>query len=68
MRVVVYAIVALIVTGMIIVMVGPALAAPVGGAGAVGGVGPADGGGHHQRQARVGGGAWQQLARVSQTH
>ena len=44
MRVVVYAIVALIVTGMIIVMVGPALAAPVGGAGAVGGVGPADGG------------------------
>ena len=38
MRVVVYAIVALIVTGMIIVMVGPALAAPVGGAGAVGGV------------------------------
>ena len=38
MRVVVYAIVALIVTGMIIVMVGPALAAPVGG------VGPADGG------------------------
>ncbi len=44
MRVVVYAIVALIVTGMIIVMVGPALAAPVGGAGAVGGAGPADGG------------------------
>ena len=44
MRVVVYAIVALIVTGMIIVMVGPALAAPVGGAGAVGDVGPADGG------------------------
>ena len=37
MRVVVYAIVALIVTGMIIVMVGPALAAPVGGVGAVGG-------------------------------
>ena len=42
MRVVVYAIVALIVTGMIIVMVGPALAGLGAAAGGGGRVGPAE--------------------------